>query len=412
MKLKNRYSENVIERGEGYLNSVRHCIKIGNFIYGKVQGSAIYKTEVDLESLEGNCSCPYGTNCKHAVALYLTYQQGNFSDAESFIQSLGVMSKNELKELLLSKLQDNPDWIIRHNLRKNANTKNFVQSFKKDFSSDKITEAKAVLSDISFQKLLELHDYIADNYDDLVERLGEEREDSDYGYEYESWDDEEYDSELLDLHEAIIELLVKKSLENGKVLDVIKRITLRDEIIQQADSFLKFKKDIKKQFMNDEFLRFLLNLSNPNVSEVKEYINPSNKDLLYEIVDEKTNLIKDIASTLKDKTLLLSVAVRENDFNGLIENFGQFEKALKMDRDLAERLDDVVGLLMRNKLKNEEIARRLLPEYEDAKYEDKHLRYLSSQITDYEFIKSIFNKDAIETHIELLKRMSEIDKKR
>ena len=55
MKLKQKYSDEVIKRGEGYLGSVRHCIKLDNFIYGKVEGSTTYKTEVDLNSLDGNC---------------------------------------------------------------------------------------------------------------------------------------------------------------------------------------------------------------------------------------------------------------------------------------------------------------------------------------------------------------------
>ena len=193
MKLEKRYSEDVIGRGEGYIDAVRYCIKMGNFIYGKVEGSTTYKTEVDLESLEGDCSCPYGTNCKHAVALYLNYQKGKFWDAEEFIKSLDKMNNNELKEMILSKLQDNPDWIIKHSLRKNANKKDFVKSFKKSFSSDKINEAEAILPDLSFDNLLELQDYISENYDDLAEKLSEERENGNYDYGY---DDENYDEEL------------------------------------------------------------------------------------------------------------------------------------------------------------------------------------------------------------------------
>ena len=412
MKLENKYSDEIIERGEGYLNSIKYCIKIGNFIYGKVEGSTTYKTEVELDSLEGNCSCPYGTNCKHAVALYLTYQKGRFSEAEGFIKSLDTMSKNGLKELLLSKLQDNPDWIIKHNLRKSANTKDFLANFKKHFSSDKITEAEAILQDLTFEKLLELHDYIADNYDDLAEKLGEEKENSDYDYEYGYGNDEEYDSELFDLHEKLTEVVVTQSLEKGRVLEVVKRLSLRDEIIKKAESFLKFRKAIKKHFINDEYLKFLLNLKSPDILEIKNYVHASNKELLYDLLNEKTKLIKNIAQSLKDKVLLFSVAVRENDFNALVDTFSQFENALKRDYDLAERLGDVVRLFMKKSFKNGEIAKKLLSEYEEAKYENEQIRFLASQITDYEFIKDAFNKDRIETHVELLERMSEIDKAR
>ena len=91
MKLEQKYSDNVIDRGEGYLDSVEYCIKINNSIYGQVQGSRKYKTEVNLKSLDGECSCPYETNCKHAVALYLIYKKGKFWDkGEVFRQQVYV----------------------------------------------------------------------------------------------------------------------------------------------------------------------------------------------------------------------------------------------------------------------------------------------------------------------------------
>src|SRR3989344_8302299 len=148
MKLENRYSEEVIERGEGYLNSVKYCIKIDNFIYGKVEGSTIYKTEVDLKSLEGDCSCPYGTNCKHAVALYLNYQKGKFGEAKEFIKNLDKMNHKDLKEMILSKLQDNPEWIIKYNLRKSTKKEDLLKSFKKGFSLKTINKAESVLPDL------------------------------------------------------------------------------------------------------------------------------------------------------------------------------------------------------------------------------------------------------------------------
>src|SRR3989338_8502777 len=106
-------------------------------------------------------------------------------------------------------------------------------------------------------------------------------ENSDYGYD--SWDEENYDEELYDLNEKLVEIIVKKSLENGKVKEVVKRVDLRDEIIKNAESFLKFKENVKKDFSNDEYLQFMLKLKNPDVLEIKRYITRENKELLYEI---------------------------------------------------------------------------------------------------------------------------------
>ena len=214
MKLENKYPDKIIERGKEYLSSVKYCIKIKDFIYGKVEGSRTYKTEVDLETLDGNCSCPYGTNCKHAVALYLNYKKGLFSDSVDFIKGLNKMSNNELKELILSKLKENPDWIIKYNIRKNKNTGDFIKSFQKNFSSEIVNEADALLPNFSFQQLLKLHDYIYNNYDNLAEKLEGGSEEDNYREDY--LDEEEYDKGLYELNEKLIEIIVKKSLEKNK----------------------------------------------------------------------------------------------------------------------------------------------------------------------------------------------------
>lgn len=411
MKLEQKYSDSVIERGEGYLDSVECCIKINNSIYGQVQGSIKYKTEVNLDSLEGDCSCPYGTNCKHAVALYLIYKKGKFWDADDFIKSLNKMSHDELKEIILSKLQDNPDWIKKHNLRKSVNKNDFLKSFKKNFSSELISEAEAVLPDLSFEHLLELHGYISKNYDELSEKLSEESENNEYSHSYD-YDDEEYDKELFDLNELIAEILVKRALSENKVDKIVKKETLRDEIIKNAESFLKYKEKIKKIFKKHECLEFLISLKSPVVSEIKNYIDDSNKMILYNSLEEKPELINDIAKTLNDKKLLFSTALYKKDLVTIMKNFGQFEDALKEYHDLIIYLSDVVELLSKNKIKNEEIAKKLLNRHIGGKYNKKQLYYLTSQINDFEFIKKAFNKEHIETDVVLLERLAQIDKEK
>lgn len=410
MKLEHKYSESVIERGKGYLDSVRYCIKINDSIFGKVEGSATYKTELDLDSLEGYCSCPYNTNCKHAVALYLTYQKGKFWDSNDFIKNLSKMSKNELKELILSKLEDNPDWVIKHSLRKNANMKGFVKSFKKNFSSDKITEAEAIMEGLSFDKLLELQDYISKYYDELAEKLGEEKENKEYGYEY--WDDESYDEELAELNGKLIKLLVKKALEKRKTGEIIKRESFRDEIINEAEAFISFKEEIRKKFSMEEYLEFLLTLKNPDIQEIKKHIYEKNKSILYYFIDKKPTLINRIAESTNDKTLTFSVAVYENDFDNILKNFAQFENALNEYPGAIGRLSDVVDLFIRKNIRNEEIAKKLLTRHISARYDKKQIFYLASQIKDFDFIKKIFNKEHIEKDVALLERLAQIDKQR
>jgi len=409
MKFEKKYSEDVIERGKEYLDSVEHCIKINNSIHGQVQGSNRYKTEVDLNFFDGGCSCPYETNCKHAVALYLTYKKGNFWDADDFIKSLNKMSHDELKEMILSKLQDNPEWVKKHNLRKSTNKSDFLIKFKKKFSLELIDEAQAILPDLSFEQLLDLHDYISKNYDDLAEKLFEKNEDDEY---FDSYDDESYDDELYDLADNIIELIVKRALLENKAEKILNKETLRGEIIKNANEFIKYKEKIKKIFRKHECLEFLINLKNPAVSEITNYVDDESKETLYENLAKNTTLIKEVAKSLNDKTLIFSAALYENDLKNIIENFDCFEDAIKKHSDIIDNLSEVINLFSKNKIRNEEIAKKLLNRHIGGKYNQKQLDYLASQINDFEFIRKNFNKDHMETDVALLERLAQIDKEK
>ncbi len=408
MELKNVYSKEIIKRGESYLDSVKYCIKINNVIYGKVEGSRTYKTEVDLDSLEGECSCPYGTNCKHAVALYLVYKNGDFSDAGSFIKNLNAMSKNELIELIISRLQDNPDLIIKHNIRKNAKRENFVREFKSKFSTKKIEEADAILSMLSFKQLLELQNYIDKNYEDLTNKLFEQAE---YTDEYGEWDNEDYDGGLGELLEKLGETLVKNAIKEKEQLEVIKRISLHDAIIDSAQDFIDFKNQIKRSFSKEDYLKFLLNLKSPDIKEIASNINADNKHILFDSLPEKIALVKSIGNYAKDDVILFIVATYNKDISFLFNNFKYFDEAIKEDYEITEKLNEIVKLFKKNKICDESIAKKLLEQDENAEYESEQLKYLSLQINDFIFIRDNLDFDRLEEHVVLLDRLFEIDQK-
>lgn len=69
--------------------------KFKNKLIGEVEGSTTYKTEVDMNDLHSECSCPYGINCKHGVAVLLQYMGGEYSDADKVTKSLDRMSRVE-----------------------------------------------------------------------------------------------------------------------------------------------------------------------------------------------------------------------------------------------------------------------------------------------------------------------------
>ena len=68
----------MVDRGIAYLSRVHDIVDCGEFLAGRVKGTADYKTNVFLDEkgeLESACTCPVGYRCKHAVALILAAQQ-------------------------------------------------------------------------------------------------------------------------------------------------------------------------------------------------------------------------------------------------------------------------------------------------------------------------------------------------
>ena len=109
--------------------------------------------------------------------------------------------------------------------------------------------------------------------------------------------------------------------------------------------------------------------------------------ILYDSLEEKTDLIEEIARSLNDKILLFSVALYKKDLSTIIENFEQFENALNEYHSLINYLGDVVDMLNKHKVKNEKIAKKLLNRHIGGRYNPKQLEYLASQINDFDFIK-------------------------
>ncbi len=64
--------------------------------------------DVDLNNLQSECSCPYGINCKHGVAVLLKYMEGEYSDADKVTKSLDRMSREELRGVIDSLISANP----------------------------------------------------------------------------------------------------------------------------------------------------------------------------------------------------------------------------------------------------------------------------------------------------------------
>jgi hypothetical protein len=107
-------------RGDEYQTDghVIDAIKTDNLLWGKVAGSLYdpYRVKVRMKGkeIEAECSCPVGTDCKHAVALLLEYIRNpdSFADMNMFHDLLEKKNRDELIGLIKELVQLDPG-IIR-----------------------------------------------------------------------------------------------------------------------------------------------------------------------------------------------------------------------------------------------------------------------------------------------------------
>ncbi|SNQ59398.1 conserved hypothetical protein [Candidatus Methanoperedens nitroreducens] len=109
-EIRRVYSETIFERGLDYFNEgrVSNAIKLKEKMFGVVVGTDRYKTEVNLDNFESKCSCPYGRNCKHGVALLLQYFNGDYVDGDEILKRLEGMGREELKDIIEKMISMNP----------------------------------------------------------------------------------------------------------------------------------------------------------------------------------------------------------------------------------------------------------------------------------------------------------------
>lgn len=401
MKLKDVYGSQIIERGEGYAHNVNYCIKIGDFLYSEVEGSFTYKTKVNLKNLQGDCSCPYGSNCKHAVAAYLVYKEGGSINADKFIEHLNSLSKGELIKIIVDNLHNNPDIALSYDLKKSTNFESFVNDFIGDFSYSKMNKAEKLVTAFTFKQLLQMLKFLLENEDDVFGKIYE-----DYGVADEG-------DVLYDFESKLKEELINKITTKVQVKRVLKIGSLHDEIIYNAEKLSKFKSIIKSAFSKEQFLSFLLNLEKPDLNEIEQSITKNNINSIYYLPSHKIELAEKIAKHINDKKLLFLVAVYKEDYNGIICNISEFNSIISDDYYILERkLSDIVDLFIKHKFNDKKTAKKFLKKDFFKNYDGKHLRYLIKQIEDYDFIKQLvdFSEEFSQNKI-LLEHLFKINEK-
>lgn len=101
--LLRNFEDKIVERGRKYAEEGRVKDKVflsENYLHGIVEGGQTYRTDVFLYrgKLHAVCTCPYGSDCKHAVALLLSFSEGKSEEKE--------ISLKEFERKLLKPLYD------------------------------------------------------------------------------------------------------------------------------------------------------------------------------------------------------------------------------------------------------------------------------------------------------------------
>ena len=173
-KLEHVYADRIIKRGEKYLENVIYCLKIKNKLYSEVEGTYNYKTEVDLNTLKGNCSCPYDDYCKHMVATYLVYKNDDFLDGDDFIEHVHTLNNEQLIELIEKNIINNSDMVLLYQLNKKTNINSFVREFTNKFSYTNLKKAGKLFHEFNKTQLKKMFNFLRKNDEVVFEKLCEE----------------------------------------------------------------------------------------------------------------------------------------------------------------------------------------------------------------------------------------------
>ncbi len=371
------YSEPIIGRGEGYLDNVHSCIKIGDSLFAEVRGSSLYKVKVDLNSLEGECSCPYQYNCKHAVAAYLYFKKGKGVNADKFISHLGQLDKKELIRIIISALPEKPELVSNYVFRKKGGFDSIITDLIEDFTIRKMEQIEGNLDCLSFAQLLKIADFVRNSQDDIFEKVSENYEYSD-GYDDEGQFLDDFESKV---HDEII----KKVSSAKDVSIILKKGYLHESIIDDADRFFQYKDAIKKNFSKVEYVRFLLNCKSPDMDEIKDNMVPDAKDFMLRLPHKNLALAERLADFLDDYDLRFMVAYEKGDLKTLLRHFDQLNKLVKMY--LPINPSRIADMLIKEKTDNAMAVSALFDKRFFKDYSERHMKYLTGRISDVQALR-------------------------
>ncbi|MBU3968076.1 MAG: SWIM zinc finger family protein [Euryarchaeota archaeon] len=273
--IKHVYGETIFYRGQDYFDDdrVTSVIKFKDKLTGEVEGSTTYKTDVDLNDLQSECSCPYGINCKHGVAVLLQYMEGEYSDADKVTKSLDRMSREELRGVIDSLISANPTNLMYLGIQAEVVKKpdgNLLEALDKqiesrlqrimksngdDGSADELAGfIKINESVLSKEQVFHIIEFLVDNCED-------------FGCFYDDYSDSNYGEEIF---ENLCDAFVKKQMEEKDFVR-LKDISERDNYdmlaafinrlpeIENLENLRDFEESMRNLLDESSYVDFLIN---------------------------------------------------------------------------------------------------------------------------------------------------------
>lgn len=304
--IKRVYSETIFERGLDYFveGRVTDVIKFKNKLTGEVEGSAKYKTEVDLSDLHSRCSCPYDVNCKHGAAMLLQYLDGGYTDGDEAAKKLDGMSREELRTVLDTLMSMNPSNLLYLNVHPNDEEKPGdirIEALDKNiesrldrvkysnadeaFASDFARFIKANETVLTKEQIYHIIEFLIDNCED-------------YGWFYDDYSDDYFGDAIF---ENLCDAFVKKQLEEGDFetlkdlkqrdgYDMLKPFFRRLPEVENTVNLKEFEESVRDFLDENSYVEFLIKCGLTEKArlmiESLDLLGEENRFRLYMRIDE------------------------------------------------------------------------------------------------------------------------------
>lgn len=341
--IKRVYGETIFERGMDYFEEERvtSVIKLKNMLIGEVMGSDIYKTQVDMDNLSCECSCPYGTNCKHGVAVLLQYFNEEYNDGDEVMRRLDGMNREELKGVINKMISMNPSNLMYLDVHSSDDEKSkeiWVEALDKQIKSKlkriEYSHADAGFVD-DFARLIKVNEGVLtkEQIFEILEFLVNNCEE--YGYFYNDYSDSYYGDEIF---ENLCDAFVKKELEE-RDFEKLKDLSGRDNYemlgtffhrlseVENPANLKDFEGYVNEFLDEDSYVEFLINCGLIDkarmIIESSESLGEESRFRLYLRIDEGS---------------ALEFAFRNGAFSSLIKYYhekGAHDEAVRLFAEVA-----------------------------------------------------------------------------